>query len=143
MFSPDDLIFLAPEGAVSSRSEGKFARRLWVLARAEPGASGANRDFLTKILAAANLNLEKDTLFAEIPLSEPVHFSTDLKRTGAEQVLVFGLLPAQLGLTIEIQYYRPFEFYGVTWLFADALSVLEPDKNRKGQLWSALKQMFL
>jgi hypothetical protein len=143
MFSPDELIFIAPERTASDLSEGGFARRIWVLALDEPANSGANTDFLTKVLAAANLNLEKDTLFAAIPASEPVNFSTDLKRKQPEHVLVFGLHPSQLGLTIETPLYRPIAFYGVTWLFADALSVLEPDKSRKGQLWSALKQMFL
>lgn len=143
MFSPDELIFHAPEHSAADFSEGNFARRIWVLALAEPDFSRANRDFLEKVLAAAHLNLEKDTLFAEIPAALPVHFSTDLKRREPEQVLIFGLLPSQLGLAIEAPPYRPVSFYGVTWLFADALSVLEPDKNRKGQLWSALKQMFL
>lgn len=143
MFAPDELIFVAPEHSVFERAEGNFARRLWVLALAEPAFSAANRDFLSKVLAAANFNFEKDTLFAEIPASEPVNFSTDLKRKQPDYVLVFGLPPAQLGLTIDLSLYHPLVFYGATWLFADALSVLEPDKNRKGLLWSALKQMFL
>lgn len=143
MFSPDELIFLAPEHAASDFSSGHFARRIWVLSISEPSLSAFNKAFLDKVLAAANLNLEKDTMFAEIPVSEPVHFSTDLKRKMPEQVLVFGLRPAQIGLNIEAPFYRPIDFYGTTWLFADALSVLEPDKNKKGQLWSALKQMFL
>lgn len=141
MFSPDELIFNAPERSVSELSAGQFARRVWVLALAEPDIS--NTEFLTKVLAAAQLNLEKDTLFAEIPSYLPLHFSTDLKRKEPEQVLVFGLTPSQLGLKTEFPLYKPTGFYGVTWLFADALSVLEPDKNRKGQLWSALQQMFL
>ena len=143
MFSPDELIFLVPERTASDLSEGGFARRVWVLTLDEPANSGADKDFLAKVLAAVNLNLEKDTLFAAIPAPEPVNFSTDLKRKQPEYVIVFGLQPSQLGLTIETPLYRPVAFYGVTWLFADALSELEPDKNRKGQLWLALKQMFL
>ena len=143
MFTPDDLIFLSPEHMTLDRTVGGFARKVWVLALSEPAAAGSNRDFLAKVLAAAQLNFDKDTLFTEIPASEPVNFSTDFKRKQPDYVLVFGLPPAQLGLTIETTPYRPVLFYGATWLFADALSVLEPDKNRKGQLWSALKQMFL
>ena len=143
MFSPDELIFIAPDRRVSDLSQGHFSRRIWVLALTEPVAAAANRDFLAKVLAAANLNLDKDTLFAEIPPSEPVHFSADLQHNKPAQVLVFGLPPAQIGLSAEFPLYRPIEFYGCTWLFADALSVLEPDKTRKGQLWACLKQMFL
>lgn len=143
MFSPDELIFLAPERRISELAQGQFARRIWVLALAEPAAGALHRDFLAKVLAAANLNLDKDTLFAEIPPSEPVHFSGVLQHNKPAQVLVFGLSPAQIGLTAAIPPYRPVEFYGSTWLFADALSTLEPDKNLKGQLWACLKQMFL
>lgn len=143
MFSPDELIFIAPERIALDFSVGGFARQVWVLALAEPLSAAANRDFLAKVLAASNLNLEKDTLFAEIPASESVSFSTDLQRKKPERVLVFGLSPAQLGLTIEVPLYKSISFYGLEWLFADALSVLEPDKNKKGQLWSVLKQMFL
>ena len=56
---------------------------------------------------------------------------------------IFRLPPAQLGLRIDAPLYKPVAFYGVTWLFADAVSVLEPDKNKKGLLWAALKQIFL
>jgi len=143
MFLPDELIFLAPDNSAAESAKGDYARRLWVLSLAEPAHSVSNKDFLAKVLSAANLNLDKDTSFAEIPASRPVHFSADLKRSQPEHVLVFGLPPAQLGLTIDIPLYRPTEFYGTTWLFADALSALEPDKNRKGLLWAALKQLSL
>jgi hypothetical protein len=143
MFSPDELIFIAPERSAVELATGSFVRRIWVLALAEPNPVNSNKIFLAKVLVAANLNLEKDTLFAEIPASMPIGFSTDLKTKHPERVLVFGLPPAQLGLTIEAQLYKPLAFYGADWLFADALSILEPDKNKKGQLWSALKQMFL
>lgn len=142
MFAENDLIFIAPERRAAELSKGQFARRIWVLALAEPLHGAANREFLGKVLAAANLNLEKDTLFAEIPVGEPVTFSTDIKDKQPEHILVFGLSPAQLGLTLNMRPYTPFSFYGATWLFADALSALEPDKTRKGQLWSALKQLF-
>lgn len=143
MFSPDELIFITPERSATDFSHGDFMRRVWVLALEEPDFRITNKTFLEKVLAAANLNLKKDTLFAEISASEPLHFSTDLKEKQPERVLVFGLQPAQLGLAIEAQLYKPVAFYGVEWLFADALSALELDKNRKTQLWSALKQMFL
>lgn len=143
MFSSEELIFIAPEHTALYFSKGSFASRVWVFALDEGSAANANRDFLAKVLAAANLNLEKDTLFAEIYASEPVHFSTDLKNKEPQQVLVFGLMPRQLGLTIDVPLYKPVSFYGATWLFADALSVLEPDKTKKSQLWSALKQLFL
>ncbi len=142
MFLPDELLFLSPEQPVPGPVTGGFARRVYVLALAEPAFPGA-REFLSKVLSSVQLNLDKDTLFAEIPELMQISFATELKNRHPEQVLVFGVTPSQLGLHIEAAYYRPLSFYGVTWLFADALSVLEPDKNRKSQLWTALRQMFL
>ena len=141
MFLPDELLFLSPDHPAPSAVAGSFARRVYVLALAEPAFPG-NKDFLFRVLSAVHLNLDKDTLFAEFPESMQCSFVQELKSKQPEHVLVFGATPAQLGLRIEAPLYQPLVFYGATWLFADALSVLEPDKNKKGQLWAALKQIF-
>ncbi|HAD11782.1 MAG TPA: hypothetical protein DCF33_05015 [Saprospirales bacterium] len=137
-----ELIFLAAEKTALAQAEGNFARKVAVLFLAEPN-SAANREFIAKVLSAANLNLQQDTLFAELPAHEPVSIAPDLKERKPGHVLVFGISPAQLGLSIQISLYHPTAFYGATWLFADSLSTLEPDKNRKSQLWNGIKTMFL
>jgi len=142
MFSEKDLIFQVPERSVLDFTSGGFAQQILVVAAAEPGYPG-NRDFLAKILAAARLDLEKDTLFAEVPAGESVSLLPAIKHKHAGHILVFGLSAAQLGIVAEITPYQPQIFYGATFLFADALSVLEPDKTRKGNLWLALRQIFL
>lgn len=142
MILSNELLFIAAEKSALNHAEGEFARKLMILALAEPMAT-TNRDFLTKVLAAANLNLPQDAVFAEIPSNEPVALAPDLKLREPKQVLVFGISPVQLGLSFEVQPYQPLQFYGSTWLFADKLSVLEPDKQKKGQLWTAIKQIFL
>lgn len=142
MLFNQELIYIAAEKTALSNAEGSFARKVAVLALQEPN-SAANREFLTKVLSAANLNLAQDTLLAEIPAQEPVSIAPDLQQRKPGQVLVFGISPAQLGLSIQISLYQPTAFYGATWLFADALSTLEPDKNRKSQLWNGIKTMFL
>ena len=142
MFLPDDLLFNVPENMLSESSTGAFARRVYVMVLEEPAFPG-NREFLSKVLSAVQLDLAKDTLFAEIPVNVSASFVTELKSKQPEQVLVFGLLPADLGLAIEASVYQPVVFYGVQWLFADPLSALEYDKQKKSLLWSALKQMFM
>lgn len=142
MFTPKELIFVAPSLLPNDIANGRFAKGIWVLAVAEP-AQAENLDFLKKVLAAAQLDLERDTLFAEIPLGEPVDMAATLRIKPADKVLVFGIPPEQLGLHIQAAAFQPVAFYGTTWLFADALSVLAPDKVKKGLLWTALKGMFL
>lgn len=141
MFSDKDLIFRAPDRSVLDFAAGGFAQQILIVSVAEPGFPG-NRNFLTKILAAARLNLENDTLFAEIPAGMPVSVLPAIKQKHAGHILVFGLPALQIGIVAQQPLYEPYVFYGTTFLFADALSVLEPDKNRKGKLWQALQQLF-
>lgn len=142
MFVTDELVFIAPERGIESFAEGQYARRILVLTLDEP-ASPNNRDFLAKIFAAAQLDLGRDSLFAQVPANEPLSMPPFIREKRPTHILVFGLSPAQLGLTLQVPPYQPVEFYSTTWLFADALSVLEPDKAKKSQLWTALKTLFL
>lgn len=142
MYSPDDLVFLTPERSFLQAAKGAFARKVFVLFLQEPDFPG-NRDFLIKILAAAQVNLEKDTFWVETVASSAPAPAGAFAQKKPDHVLVFGLTPAQVGLKIEAPLYQPMLFYGVNWLFADPLSVLEPDKQRKGLLWKALQQIFL
>jgi len=143
MYSPDDLLLLAPDQSVLTTATGEFARQLLVLSLADAEASVNNRFFLTKVLVAAQLNLDRDALFVEVPATQPVGLLMDIRRKKPDHILVFGLPAAQLGLSINVQLYQPFEFRQMTFLFADALPALEQNKEKKGQLWTALKTMFL
>lgn len=142
MLLSNELVFLAAEKSALADAKGGFARKVAVLALAE-STNPANFDFLSKVLSAAQLNLETDTLFAEIPDGETRILAPDLQEYRPQYILVFGLSPSDLGLSFEVQAYQILNFYGCTWLFADRLSTLEPDKVKKGQLWAALKQIFL
>jgi hypothetical protein len=142
MFSPDDLLFLAPEQPLSGKLTGGFARRILVILDSDGQSPGA-LDFLQRILTAAGINLEKDTLLAVTSGKDPVSFLSVMRQKQPEQILVFGPTPAQAGIFIEVALYQPVVFYQSTWLFADSLPALEPDKNRKGLLWRALQQMFI
>lgn len=142
MLLNNELLFLASEKTALSDAKGGFARQVAVLVLEEPNAA-STREFLAKVLLAANLDMAQDTLLAEIPDNLSVVIAPDLRERGPKQVLVFGLSPAQLGLWFDAPLYHPLSFYGSTWLFADRIAVLEPDQAKKKQLWSALKQIFL
>ncbi|HMX39891.1 MAG TPA: hypothetical protein PKD78_06175 [Saprospiraceae bacterium] len=142
MFVTEQLVFLLPERAVDSSAKGHFGREVLVVAAAEIDEAAA-LDFLSKILSAARLDLERDTCYAFVPLAEPVGLASFLRSRRPRWVMVFGLSALQLGLAVQAHPYQPAEFYGSQWVFADALSVLEPDKAKKGQLWGVLKAWFL
>jgi hypothetical protein len=142
MFNPNDLLFLAPDFAWLAGARGGFARRVLVVLRTDPEFPGGEA-FTARILASARLDLERDVLLAGIGPEEPFSLLPALKEKHPEYVLVFGFTPAECGLHLDLPCYRPTPFYQTNLLFADRLAVLEPDKDRKGQLWQALKQWFL
>ncbi len=143
MYSPDDLILLAPDQSIFAHASGEFARQLLVISLADPQAASNNRFFLTKVLSAAQLNLDQDALFVELPAGQPIGLLMDARQKKPDHILVFGIEASQLGLNMSIQAYQPFDFRQMTFLFADALPVLEQNKEKKGLLWTALKSMFL
>ncbi len=143
MYSAKDLLILAPEQSLFTTATGGFARQVLVLSLADATTAPTTRPFLAKILAAAQLDLENDALFVELPTGQPVSLLTDARQKKPEHVLVFGLPAPQLGLNMDIIPYQPFVFQQITFLFADTLSVLEGSKEKKGALWTALKSIFL
>jgi len=142
MFSENDKIYKSEAKSLLETVRGEFAKSVLVVVQDESAHPG-NLDFLKKILGAAGLDLEKDTLFAVIPESEPALILPVLKAKHPEQVLVFGPPPGQLGLNIQVPFYKPLAFMGVTFLFAENLSAIETDKTRKTNLCQALRQIFL
>lgn len=141
MFPEGELIFHAAESSVSSLAEGDFAKNILVMVLSEPNSPG-NKAFIAKVLSAANLDLAADTCFAEVPAGTPVNCFAGLPER-PKFILVFGLPPAQVGLFAAVQPYQPLHFHGANWVFADALSILEPDRDKKGKLWNILKTLFL
>ncbi len=141
MFPNGELIFLAAENSATELATGDFAKNILVLALDEQN-SAANKAFIAKVLQAANLDLAKDALFAEVAANQAVNCFAGLTER-PKFIFVFGLLPAQVGLQASIQPYQTMSFHGATWLFADALGALEPDPARKRKLWEALKPLFI
>jgi hypothetical protein len=142
MYSTNDLLFLSADRPILTQAEGGFARRVFVGVLDE-GQPAAARAFLGRVFEAAQLDLRRDALVADLAPGEPVSLLPAIKEKQAEFILVFGLTPAGCGLALEVAPYQPLRFYGANLLFADRISVLEPDKGKKGQLWMVMKQWFL
>lgn len=141
MFTIEELVYRVAEVSVNDLAKGNFTKKILILALDEPNCPG-NIDFITKVLSAAKLDLLEDTLFAEVSANTPINCFAGLPER-PKFILVFGLQPAQVGLMALAQPYQAIDINGSTWLFADPLSVLEPDRAKKGKLWEALKGIFL
>ncbi len=142
MFGEKDLLFPVAEPSLPEMGSGGFARRIAVFANLEPTGT-AHTAYLDKILQAAKIQLGQDTFFAGLPAEACVPIAPFLKVKQPETVLVFGLRPNNLCLAFQPPLYQPLDFYGLTWLWSDALGVLENDKDKKMKLWTALQLLFL
>lgn len=141
MFPNGETIFFAAENTVRDIGTGDFAKKILVLALEE--AQGfANRAFIAKVFSAANLDLSADALLAELPHGRAINCFAGLEERPA-YVFSFGIPAVQMGLQAQIPNYEAVEFHGVTWVFADPLSILEPDRDKKVKLWNILKTLFL
>ncbi len=140
VFSEKDLIFAMPDEARPEEGDGSFAKRILVI---HAIGSQHELDFLSKVLAAAQLDMSRDTLRFALPPGQIFDLRGIANAKSPTHVLVFGVSPDQLGLTLNAPLYEPFEFYGAAYLFAEDLAILEPDRAKKGSLWQALRQLFL
>lgn len=59
-----------------------------------------------------------------------------------EQIIVFGLLPQDVGLNIKAKLYRTFKMQGKQLLFSHGLVTLNQKPEYKKPLWEALQQAF-
>jgi hypothetical protein len=141
MFPTGELLFCAADNSVLELGNGKFAKKILLVALAEPN-SNANQAFISKVLQAANLDLQNDALFVEVPENAAVNCFNGLAER-PQYIFVFGLTPKQVGLQTFVPPYQSLQLNGSTWLFADSLANLEPDREKKGKLWVALKALFL
>jgi hypothetical protein len=101
--------------------------------------------FMTKIISAAKLQLEKDCLILRGP-ADKMNLPTFAKIKSVhkiEKAVLFGFAGRDLGFNIESPLYIPFEFNYCQFLFADKLSDIENSVERKKALWHGLQTLFL
>ncbi len=99
-------------------------------------------DFLKKILAAVNTDLESDCALYDINPDTQIAWSEIIRSKKQEKVIFFGIEPAQLGLHLKLVKYQLLDWNGMKLLFSDSLEQILADKNKKGFLWRELQLMF-
>ena len=99
--------------------------------------------FLEKIMASVQVDLNKDAFTVPTAGKEKFRFSSLDHRMRFANAIFFGLLPAQVGLNLNVQKYQPITFKDHTFLFADSLETIQNQPEFKRPLWEALKKMFV
>ena len=99
-------------------------------------------DFLKKILAAVNTDIDVDCALLDIKYDTEITWSELMRSKKQEKVLLFGIEPAQLGLNLKLVKYQLLNWNGMKILYSDSLEHVLADKNKKGFLWRELQLMF-
>jgi len=98
--------------------------------------------FLRKVLQAVQLHYDKDILSLSGDAQLTFSISDLLTDTATSKVIVFGFPPSQIGLHLNLPKYQAHQVGPCTYLFADALSVLEQQASLKKLLWEGLQVLF-
>lgn len=102
-----------------------------------------NIAFLRKIIAATKFDLDKDAALISLSNKQKLHFVTYQQQKQPDYCLLFGVMPQQLGLNFNMQYYQPFTYINCTFLLAHTLKELQENVTYKGSLWKCLQHLFL
>lgn len=138
IFFEDDKLFILPEDSKEAALSGYSNDKPTVIVYNQMTA--ADKDLLYKILGAVKLTEEH---FTTLSLSDmPAAFLSHLRGTACQKLLIFGARPADLQLQVNTAPYKAFHLNGVEVLFAHSLADVAVNKEYKGALWNALKEMY-
>jgi hypothetical protein len=97
--------------------------------------------FLTKLLAACNLNLADVAIF-NFQDHNSSEFNEILNYFKPKVVLLFDVEPGEFGLPMIFPQFQVQGHKDSVFVSSPSLEVIEPDKSLKGKLWVCLKKIF-
>jgi len=97
--------------------------------------------FLTKLLAACNLNLA-DVAVLNFQDHNSSEFNEILNFFMPKVVLLFDVEPGEFGLPMIFPQFQVQGYKEAVFVSSPSLEVIEPDKSLKGNLWVCLKKIF-
>jgi hypothetical protein len=97
--------------------------------------------FLTKLLAACNLNLA-DVAVLNFQDHKSAEFNEILSYFKPKAVLLFDVEPGEFGLPMIFPQFQVQGYKDAVFVSSPSLDVIEPDKSLKGKLWICLQKIF-
>ena len=97
--------------------------------------------FLTKLLAACNLNLADVAIF-NFQDHNSSEYNEILNYFKPKVVLLFDVEPGEFGLPMIFPQFQVQGHKDSVFVSSPSLEVIEPDKSLKGKLWVCLKKIF-
>lgn len=139
----DYKIFVSPDlNEISANLTGKNEKGVLII-NWDDNTEGMT-DYLSKIIASAQLQIEQDCLLLTVRENEKFPlFSTILKEHTISKAIIMGLSAQQIGLNIHSPQYQPFLLNNCTFIFTEKLSKIHSSPESKKSLWACIKQTFL
>ena len=97
--------------------------------------------FLTKLLAACNLNLA-DVAVLNFQDHNSSEFNEIINFFKPKVVLLFDVEPGDFGLPMIFPQFQVQGYKDAVFVLSPPLNIIEPDKSLKGKLWVCLKKIF-
>jgi hypothetical protein len=141
MSNNNNTLFLVPEfDSKTCNISGEGGRGL--LCITESDTFGDEEEItLKKLISAIKYDFNNDIYFLKI--NKGHSFSVGTLPISYKDMIVFGVLPDQLGLNIDYKWYDILIFDQTRILLSDSISDINKIPQKKQQLWVKLQQMFL
>ena len=97
--------------------------------------------FLTKLLAACNLNLA-DVAILNFHNYKSSDFDNILAHFKPKVVILFDTDPGEFGMPMVFPQFQVQGYKDAVFVSSPSLEIIEPDKTLKGSLWVCLKKIF-
>jgi hypothetical protein len=105
------------------------------------GIAAEERAFLTKVLKAVHLDIDKVDLL-ELDSLESPDASEVVREHKADYILLFGVKPEMANLDVPLKLFEPIKLHGIWFLMSNSLVRIELEEAKRRDLWNALKKMF-
>ena len=102
---------------------------------------GKQLSFLTKLLAACNLNLT-DVAILNFHNYRSSDFDNILGHFKPKVVILFDTDPGDFGMPMVFPQFQVQKYKDAVFVLSPSLEIIEPDKTLKGKLWVCLKKLF-
>jgi hypothetical protein len=97
--------------------------------------------FLQDIIKATKINGD-DYRIIELSENALLRLGVFFENELCESIIFFGFTNEELGFPTNFRKYKPFLLREKSFIIADSLSIIQPDKTLKSALWQSLKELF-
>ena len=101
-----------------------------------------NIQTLQGLVKAIKFDIEKDVKILTVD-AQTIDINQILKQQSYNTLILIGILPDQIGFSINAKQYFIYKMEHISILLTDSLSVMNDDKSKKMEFWKNLQDRFL